>query len=438
MNPIAFIHDFDLDTARCDVVERLKMSLLDLIGIAIGAEHIPLSAIIQHHARQEFQGTLPLLFAKGTVSSTGFALAAGMRIDALDGHDGFNPSKGHVGCSLFAATLPVAIDTKASGKQFLSALLMGYEFGARAAMAQHGTVADFHTSGSWGAVMCAATCSRLMGLDYEQTRHALGIAEYHGPRSQMMRCIDDPTMVKDGSGWGAMAGVSASKLAKAGFTGAPAITVEQAPEYWRDLGQRWYMLEQYYKPYPVCRWAQAPVEAALALRMTYNLTGQEIDRVEVTTFHESIRLATNAPKTTEEAQYSTSFPTAIALLHGGIKAQDLTGDALFDVDVLRLSRAIKMKEDDFCNQEFPLKRFAKVKLILKTGQELVSDWHQPKWDHTSPPSASEIAQKFHDLADPMLGRNWADQIEACVTSLENRPLSDLVSLVCKPIAQESE
>jgi hypothetical protein len=37
-----------------------------------------------------------------------------------------------------------------------------------------------------------------MGLDRRVTREALGIAEYHGPRSQMMRCIDHPTMVKDG------------------------------------------------------------------------------------------------------------------------------------------------------------------------------------------------------------------------------------------------
>ena len=42
----------------------------------------------------------------------------------------------------------------------------------------------------------------------------------------MMRCIDHPTMVKDGSGWGAFAGVSAAYLAADGFTGAPAITIE--------------------------------------------------------------------------------------------------------------------------------------------------------------------------------------------------------------------
>jgi 2-methylcitrate dehydratase PrpD len=56
----------------------------------------------------------------------------------------------------------------------------------------------------------AAITARQLKLTKAQTREAIGIAEYHGPRSKMMRVIDAPTMVKDGSGWGAMAGVSAA------------------------------------------------------------------------------------------------------------------------------------------------------------------------------------------------------------------------------------
>jgi 2-methylcitrate dehydratase PrpD len=73
-------------------------------------------------------------------------------------------------------------------------------------------------------------------------------------------------MVKDGSGWGAFSGVTAGFLAADGYTGAPAVTME-APEVadlWSDLGQRWRILEQYEKAYPVCRWAQPAVEAVAA------------------------------------------------------------------------------------------------------------------------------------------------------------------------------
>ncbi|MEM9271145.1 MAG: MmgE/PrpD family protein, partial [Pseudomonadota bacterium] len=150
-------------------------------------------------------------------------------------------------------------------------VLLGYEVGARAGMALHATACDYHTSGAWVAVATAALGSQALALSAAQTAHALGIAEYHGPRSQMMRCIDHPTMVKDGSGWGAMAGLSAAYLARDGFTGAPALTVTdaQVAGLWSDLGQRWYMLDQYFKPQPVCRWAQPAVVAALAVQAAH-------------------------------------------------------------------------------------------------------------------------------------------------------------------------
>src|SRR5690606_37567270 len=153
----------------------------------------------------------------------------------------------------------------------------------------HATAADYHTSGAWVALAAASTGSRVMGLDAARTREALGIAEYHGPRSQMMRCVDQPTMVKDGSGWGAMAGVTAAFLAREGFTGAPAVTVEagNVRQFWSDLGERWRILEQYFKPYPVCRWAQPAMEAAAALKRAHRFDADDIAAITVRTFHEA-------------------------------------------------------------------------------------------------------------------------------------------------------
>jgi Uncharacterized protein involved in propionate catabolism len=111
---------------------------------------------------------------------------------------------------------------------------------ARAGIALHATVTDYHTSGAWNALAVAAIGARLLKLGPDKLREALGIAEYHGPRSQMMRVIDSPTMLHDGSAWGALAGVTAVYLADQGFTGAPAATVEaeEVDAIWRDLGEQ--------------------------------------------------------------------------------------------------------------------------------------------------------------------------------------------------------
>ena len=429
IDPISFIHKTSLTDYPAEVIVRAKMCLLDLIGIAAGGTKTQLSQIIHGYARDEMSGPVPFIFHNGSANRAAAAMAIGMGIDSLDGHDGFNPSKGHIGAPMFPALYTAAIGQAMSGADFLAALIVGYELGARTAIAQHRSCPDYHTSGSWGAVAAAGVAARVMGLDAGQTRHALGIAEYHGPRSQMMRCIDHPTMVKDGAGWGAMCGVSAAGMAARGFTGAPAITVEQASDLWQDAGQRWYMLEQYYKPYPVCRWAQAPVEAALSLRRALNLQSSDIQKIDIETFHESVRLATATPKTTEEAQYSTSFPVAIALARGGIAPDDLDNAALQDPEILRLSQATHMHESDMPNAEFPLRRFARVRLTLSDGNTHESDWFEPAWDHTAPPSPADIAAKYHALSDPILGAARAAAIEDSVMRLDKTQFDPLAALL---------
>lgn len=434
MTPLDLIHGLHWADLPPQVRERAELALLDLIGIAAGGHGTRMSQIIRDHAAEMFGGNAPMLFEDRRASPPGVALAGGMMIDSLDGHDGYNPAKGHIGCPLFPAALTLAHRQGTSGADFLATIAMGYEFGARASEAQHATVPEFHTSGSWGAVTAAAAAARLLKLDAETTRHALGIAEYHGPRSQMMRCIDYPTMVKDGSGWGSMAGVSAALLAEKGFTGAPAVTVEDAPEFWADLGDRWAILQQYFKPYPVCRWAHAPIEGVLALRRAHNLGPEQVARIEIETFHESVRLAMNDPKLSDEAQYSTSYPAALAMVHGEIRPEHLADEALDDPEVMRLSRSMVLRESDFANAEFPLRRFARVTLVLRDGQELQSDWATPKWDHTDPPSSQELRAKYHDLADPALGKARADAIEDALSNLAKTGLAPLTDQLFAPIS----
>ncbi len=233
--------------------------LLDTLGVGVAGSRTALSRIARDHAATLFGGDGARLWQDGRrVSAAGAALAHGMTIDALDAHDGFKLAKGHVGCGVVATALAFA---DCAGPELVARIVAGYEVGTRAGLALHASVADYHTSGAWIALACAAIGARALGLDEAREREAVGIAEYHGPRSQMMRCIDHPTMVKDGSGWGAMAGVSAAFLARDGFTGAPAVTMEDVGQrgVWSDLGTRWRILEQYVEPYPVCRWAKPAV-----------------------------------------------------------------------------------------------------------------------------------------------------------------------------------
>ncbi len=439
INPINFIHDVRWEDIPQHVQQQAKRCLLDTIGVAIVGRQTELSRIIYNHAARQFGGNdAPLWFDGRQVSAAGASLAIGMTIDSVDLHDSCRPVKGHAG----VAQVPAALsslgmgDGAVSGKELLATLAMAYDIATRTGTAQHATVCDYHTSGSWNAVGTAAIIARRMGLTYEQTRHALGIAEYHGPRSQMMRAIDYPTMIKDGSGWGAMAGVSAGLLAADGFTGAPAITVEQAftneeiAPYWADLGERWSLMIHYFKPYAVCYWAQAAIAGSLQLKQENNLETDDIAKIKVYTFHEATRLAMRRPKLTDEAQYSLPFPVAGALVHGQLYLDELSGDNLTHPEVLRLSDAVELIEDEYFNARFPAYRLSRVEIETTDGRLFDSGVVKPLWDLSEQATDDALLDKFRRLAHAYLPTQRADALEQAIWQIEEMvDVMDLIELL---------
>ncbi len=435
---LEFLHETSMDDLPDDVVDFARRCLLDLIGVAAGGSTTDIARLIGSHAQEHFgagEKAAGIFFQERSVSPAGAALANGMMIDALDAHDGYRPAKGHVGCSILPTLLAVCeAEGNLGGADLLTALVLGYEIGSRAGEALHASAPDYHTSGAWGAVACAALASRTLNLDLDKTRQAIGIAEYHGPRSQMMRVIDHPTMLKDGSGWGAMAGVSAAYLARDGFTGAPAISVEgdNVAEYWNDLGSRWLILEQYFKPYPVCRWAQPPLEAAMSLMNQHKFSANDIAHLEVFTFHEACRLATHTPLTTEEAQYSLPFPVAAALVEGRLGPNEVQGDALLNPQTLRLSQGMILSEHEPYNEIFPQDRRAHIHIHLNDGTTLKSQPFSARGDPEDHLTGAEIREKFHAFSDPVIGTARATTIEECIDELgKTTGLGDLLPLLQK-------
>lgn len=438
---IDFIHRTTWRDLPPEVQHQTRRCLLDTLGAAISGRGTRLSAMAHDVAAATYGGPGAYLWLDGRkVSPPGAALANGMTIDAVDIHDGHPLTKGHAGAAIvpaLLAILPVKTVRAAPvpGTEMLTTLAIGYEVALRAGISLHATACDYHTSGAWNALGVAAMAARRWGLTAVQTRHALGIAEYHGPRSQMMRCIDHPTMVKDGSGWGAMAGLTAATLAQKGFTGAPALTVEADAvwPHWHDLGHRWELMRQYFKPHAVCRWAQPAVEGALQLTEQHAIAAAQIRRITVHSFHEAIRLANRRPTTTEEAQYSLPFPVAAALVHGKLGIAQLNEAALRHPEVLRLAGLVELVEDARFNSEFPARRFARVVIETADGAEVSTGAVEARWDAAAPPSDDDLRQKFRALAAEQLTVDRAAAIELTVWYMPDLPnAAELHRLLAEP------
>lgn len=407
-------------------------SLLDLCAVWASGRQTVLSKLVHEHARSHFGAgavAAPLGFDGRAVSPAGAALAGGMTIDAMDAHDGYREAKGHAGCGLLPALAAVwrAESLGADADLFLQRLAAGYEIGCRLGAFQHRTLPDYHSSGSWVSVAAAGMLAPLLGCDADRLAHALGIAEYHGPRAPMMRLIDHPTMLKDSSGWGALAGVSAAYLARDGFTGGPAELpgLAEAAGVFDDLGRRWLIEAQYFKPWPVCRWAQPAVQGALEIRARAG--GAPVAELEVFTFREAVRLAGAAPATTEEAQYAIAFPVACALVHGEIAPPHVDGAGLRDAAVLQLAERLRLWPDPACDAAFPARRKARLVARLTTGEVLETDYIEAAGDPERPLPDAELEAKARRFAEPVLGAAAAEALVAQVDLRGDR--LDLVGLL---------
>ena len=420
---------FVFDTVPADIpaarLERAALLLLDTLGICAASAPMEAGRIGRDTAAALYgagvpEMSAPMLFDGRRVSLAGAVYAGATQTDNLDGHDGYNPTKGHIGVVTVPALAALADRLpELDGPEALCALIVGYEVAGRAGIALHASVSDYHTSGAWNALGVAAMAARLRGQTPVQLREALGIAEYHGPRSQMMREIATPTMLHDGSGWGALAGMSAAILAEAGFTGAPAITVEApgAARHWGDLGRFWQVDHQYIKPYPVCRWAHAAIDAAAALCEAHSIRAGEVREIRVGSFDYAVQLFPGMPATTSEAQYSLPFAVATCIVHGRIGLEHISGAGLSDPEVARLVAATTMHADPRHQARYPEGRWADVRITLADGRVLSSGDVHARGGPERPYSADDIVAKFMAFAEPALGAERAAALRDAVLAL---------------------
>jgi len=444
-NPDQFppIARFALDPALPvpdEVLLQTATLLIDTLGVAAGAASLEVGRIARDFAcdfhgaaREDHRATL--LFDGRRCARPGAAWALATQIDNLDAHDGLNATKGHIGCALVPALFAFAeARPDLTGRQALTALAMGYEVAARAALALHATVSDYHTSGAWNALGAVALGAHLRGCDAEVLRHALGIAEYHGPRSQMMREIANPSMLHDGSGMGAFVGISSLLQAERGFTGAPAITVEgsEVAHLWADLGRDWTVMHNYIKPYPICRWAHGALECLRVLVEQLGIGPDQIEALEVATFAQSAALFPGIPETTSEAQYSLGFALAAYLVNGRLGPAEITGNALRDPRVKAMHARLTVREEPRHSARFPEGRWSDVTVRLRDGQVVRSGDCNARGGPEAPMQEADIRAKLSAMAggalsEARIGALWAMRDRLLDPSAEFSQLASLVT-----------
>jgi 2-methylcitrate dehydratase PrpD len=424
---------FVLGTKWNDLPEAIqhqsKRALLDNLGVLVAGGITPASQITRAFVEDQFAGKnseepCTVVSTGKKVSAVGAALTNGIAANGLDMDDGYNLAKGHPGAALLPVLLATAeLAAGVDGRDFLTAWVTGYEVAIRAAMIRHATYTTYHSTGSWGAIGGAAAGGKMLGLDAEQLRCALGIAEYFAPIAPMMKGIEVVAMTKDSIGWGAMVAMSAILLAGKGFSGIDPIFADgPGPELTDGIGKEWLILDLYHKPYACCFWVHPPIAGALALIKNHGLAPEQITRIRVHSFREATRLSCAAPRDTEEAQYNLAYGLACAILKGKFGPEEVMPPAISDPQTLAFMARIEPVEDPEIQKGFPAKRQARVEITTTDGRVFDSGVVDARWGVPADrPTDQDLVEKFQRVTEPVLGRSRAQALQELIWNLEREP-----------------
>lgn len=401
-----------------------KLSMLDWAACAIAGRDEPVGKIVRRMAAAEGGKAESFVFGLDEkLPARAAALANGTISHALDYDDTHFDYIGHPSVVIMSAVLAIGGRTNASGAALIEAFLVGVETASRIgqffgrAHYQHG----FHQTATSGAFAASAACARLLGLNLNQTRHALGLTATRasGLKSQF------GTMGKPfNAGIAASNGVETASLAALGFESRPdGIECEQGfagthaasgadvNEILAGLGENFRFEQIQYKYHACCHGTHATLEALRAIRDNSNLDPARIESVTLRVHPRWLRVCNiEQPVTGLEAKFSYRLTSAMMLARVDTGALDSYTDALCArPDLVRLRDLVHVETDEALADT---EAFASVR--ASGGQA----WDQ-HIDLNHPVPVAVQQQKILAKAQALIGAGNADALWAVIGSLEN-------------------
>ncbi|MFN7088036.1 MAG: MmgE/PrpD family protein [Burkholderiales bacterium] len=444
----AYVAEFLVNTRSSAIPAAVmhlgKRSILDGIGLALAG-----NAAESGHLVRRYLKTLGCPTDKGaTVIGTNMKLPArfaafanGIAIHADDYDDTqLAVAKDRVYGLLTHPTAPALPPVLAlgerdnrTGRDVLTAYQLAVEVETKIAEAINPRHYDhgFHSTATIGTIAAAAGASRMLGLDVEQTRRALGIgaSQAAGLRENF------GTMTKPfHPGRAAESGIVAADLAKMGWTATP-IVLEAGRGFFQaagggydaaaiegKLGKPWTFAFPgvSIKPHPSGSLTHPGMGLMLDLIRSHDIRPAQVVKVKVgTNRHMPNALIHHRPKNELQAKFSMEFCMAILLLERKAGLAEFTDKVVNRPDVQKMIEKIEFGVHPEAEAAGYEKMTTLIDIELADGRRIGGRADFGKGSPANPMSDEELADKFRECAAwGRLPRANAEKVIDLVFSLE--------------------
>lgn len=430
---------------------RAKHLMLDAIGLGLAATKHDFAAPLLNGVRALNEGgASPVLGHAVTLTPRNAVLVNAGLMHGLDYDDTHMKAIVHATTYCLPTALAAALETGADGAALLAAYVAGMETSLRVGMAVRG---GFHHGGFHATAICAhfgaaLIAGKLYGLDAAQLAAAQGIAASTASGIQVF--LEEGAWTKRmHPGWGGVGGITAARLAQAGFK-APARPYEgryglfhshlQAHASEVDhaaltggLGEVWETEAMAVKPYPVCHFLHGCAEAAALIWREARPAPEDLVAIRAYVAEPTLGIVTEPlakkrrPTGDYEAKFSAQFVTATSLLHGRFGLRELEPEALADPRILSVSERVEVLVD--AETRFPAAYSGGVEVELRDGRTIRRHVPVNRGAGERALSNDEIAEKYMDTATRAVDQARAERLKQAVLAMEDVRLAELARLL---------
>ena len=437
------------------VLEQARYILLDGIGIAFASTNFEFAQrAYSALGGAEGEGGGTVIGMPGKLPMRDAVMMNSMLVHGLDFDDTFFAGGIHPTASCFPSALGVAERTGASGRDLLTAYVLGMEVVTRVAGVAQGSLnqGGLHPSSMLGGFAGAVTAGWLTGLNAHQMTMAQGIAL--GMAAGTLESLVDGSWTKRiQPGWAAASGITAARLARQGFIGAKAVYEGRFGLYpahmgaraaecdysvaTRELGTSWNLLQVALKPFPACHAAQAVIQAGVTLSRETGVKAEEIASITAIVPPQYVALVCEPierkrrPDSMYGAQFSIPYTAACSLINGRFGLAQIQDAALRDARTLALAQKVSYQVDtQFTTAQFKTSRPAELLIKTNDGRTLSHKVERLTGSPDRPMTHDEIIAKFMDNAESVMSSARASQLRDRVLAIENfASTRDLVALL---------
>jgi 2-methylcitrate dehydratase PrpD len=430
-----------------EVLHYAKRAVLDwLSALYPGTRISPCRELLAANAEELGLGRSSLPGNGTTAFPATAAWINGSASHAPEFDDIFRDGAYHPGCPVIAAALAMAEHQRASGRDLLNAVVVGYEISTRIAAAmQPSHYRYFHTTGTVGSLGAAAAAAALAAPGHSAIMgHAIATSATMAAALQQAFRSDAMSKALH-AGHAAAVGVRAGQGAAHGVTGVPDILEGEVGfgaalaqnVRWDNmldgLGERYNIMRMTQKNHGCCGHTFAAIDAALALR-DQGVRPERVRSVEVRTYRAALDVAGNTdPSTAFEARFSLSYVLAHAMRQGSVRLAAFEPEAMENADTRALMRKVTVIEDPELTAGFPSMRAARVAIVTDDGIRHEHFAPYRRGDPEAPLSDEELNDKFDELAGPVLGADRTRQLREAVWRLDTCDVRDLALAADRPI-----